>query len=68
MNNMLRFTKVVFNNQWNLSEEKIGTNLLNTLYKYELNQTEITDVTKQMSELIALVLKVNVKPSILHLG
>ena len=25
MNNMLRFTKVVFNNQWNLSEEKIGS-------------------------------------------
>ena len=24
MNNMLRFTKVVFNNQWNLSEEKIS--------------------------------------------
>ena len=25
MNYMLRFTKVVFNNQWNLSEEKIGS-------------------------------------------
>ena len=25
MNNMLRFTKVVFNNQWNLSEEKIDS-------------------------------------------
>ena len=32
MNNMLRFTKVIFNNQWNLSEEKIGTNFWNTLY------------------------------------
>ena len=32
MNNTLRFTKVIFNNQWNLSEEKIGTNFWNTLY------------------------------------
>jgi len=29
---MLRFTKVIFNNQWNSSEEKIGTNFWNTLY------------------------------------
>ena len=32
MNNMLGFTKLVFNNQWNLNEEKIGTNFWNTLY------------------------------------
>ena len=36
MNNMLRFTKVIFNNQWNLSEEKIGTNFWNTLYTKKL--------------------------------
>ena len=31
MNNILSFTKGIFNNQWNLSEEKIGTNFWNTL-------------------------------------
>ena len=31
MNNILSFTKGIFNNQWNLSEEKIGTNIWNTL-------------------------------------
>ena len=32
MNNILSFTKGILKNQWNLSEEKIGTNFWNTLY------------------------------------
>ena len=36
MNNMLRFTKFIFHNQRNLSEEKIGTNFWNTLYTKKL--------------------------------
>ena len=32
MNNTLSFAKGIFNNQWNLSKEKIGTNFWNTLW------------------------------------
>ena len=36
MNNILIFANGIFNNQWNLSKEKIGTKFWNTLYKLGL--------------------------------
>ena len=42
MNNIFSFTKGIFNNQWNLSEEKIGTNFWNTLYVQYLEKIHET--------------------------
>ena len=51
MNNMLRFTKVVFNNQWNLSEEKIGPLANGNKTKYAKNP-DFTQIETQREQYV----------------
>ena len=45
-NNILSFTKGIFSNQWNLSEENIGTNFWNTLYNNLMKYIFAYNITK----------------------